>query len=137
MFFAFTGGHEVICGGHDHPQSFVERGAGEDLALSQVGSGIFRKATQAVGDKHHLGAIRYSPGSGGYPPVHRANVVTVSTGMPEVVLLITLILLGRDETALCFKEHPRPYQREMRYPNYGSTGEDPGRISQHRKVNKK
>lgn len=60
-----------------------------------------------------------------------------SAETPEVAFPITLILPGRDETALCFKEHPRPYQREMRYPNYGSTGEDSGRISQHRKVNKK
>lgn len=47
------------------------------------------------------------------------------------------LLPGRDAAALCFKQHPQPYQQEMRYPNYGSTGEDPGRISQHRKVNKK
>lgn len=109
----------------------------EDLGPRQVGSGPFRGVTEAVGGAHHLGTIRYSPGSGGHPPAHRVNAAGASIGMPEVAFPITLILPGRDETALCFKKHPRPYQREMRYPNYGSTGEDPGRISQNRKVNKK
>lgn len=75
--------------------------------------------------------------SGEHPPAHTVNVAGASAGMPEVAFLITLTLPGRDETALCFKEHPQPYQQEMRYPNYGRTGENPGRISQHRKVNKK
>lgn len=83
------------------------------------------------------GVFRSSHGSEEHPPSHRVNAAGMSTGMPEVAFPITLILPGRDETALCFKQHPRPYQREMRYPNYGSTGEDPGCISQHRKVNKK
>lgn len=103
----------------------------------EVVLGPFGEVTEAGGGPHHLGVFRSSPGSEEHPPSHRVNAAGMSTGMPEVAFPITLILPGRDETALCFKQHPRPYQREMRYPNYGSTGEDPGCISQHRKVNKK
>lgn len=103
----------------------------------EVVLGPFGEVTEAGGGPHHLGVFRSSPGSEEHSPSHRVNAAGMSTGMPEVAFPITLILPGRDETALCFKQHPRPYQREMRYPNYGSTGEDPGCISQHRKVNKK
>lgn len=115
----------------------MERAATEDLAPRQVVSGPFREVTEAVGGVHHLGAIRYSPGPGEHPPAHRVNTVGASAMTPEAAFPIMFILPGRHETALCLKQHPRPYQGEMRYPNYGSTGEDPGRISQHRKVNKK
>lgn len=80
----FTSKCEVTYRGHAHPLCCVERGAGEDLAPRQVGSGPFREVTKAVGGAHHLEAIRYSPGSGGHPPAHRVNTADTSTETPEV-----------------------------------------------------
>lgn len=111
--FPFISGCVVTRGEHGHPPHTpccLERGAGEYLATMQVGSGLFGKITEAVGGAHCLGAIRY--GAGGHLPVHRASVAGMSARMPEVALLITFILPGRDETTLCFKEHPQPYQRD-------------------------
>lgn len=88
------------------PPCCVEGGAGEDLALKQVGLGPFREVTEAVGGAPHLG-----PDSGGHSPAHGGGVEGTSTGTPEVVFPITLILPGRDETALCFKEHPDPISK--------------------------
>ncbi|KAL2301874.1 hypothetical protein Nmel_011275 [Mimus melanotis] len=82
------------------PPCCMERGVGEDLALRHVGLGPFREVTEAVGDAPDLGGLRSSPDPGGHSSAHRGSVESTSTGTPEVVFPITLILPGRDETAL-------------------------------------
>lgn len=93
------------------PLCCVERGVGEDVAPRQGGLGPFREVTEAVGGAPHVEALRQSPGSGGHSAAHRGGVEGTSTGTPEVVFPLTLILPGRDETALCFKEHPDPISK--------------------------
>lgn len=87
------------------PLCCLERGVGEDLVPRQGGLG-------PLGRSLRLREVSLTRGSrscsdyGGHSPAHHT-----STGTPEVVFPITLFLPGRDETALCFKEHPDPISK--------------------------
>ena len=55
--FPFISGRGVTCGGHGHTPYHMERGAVEDLASRQVGSGPFGEVTKAVRGAHHRGLL--------------------------------------------------------------------------------
>lgn len=51
----FTGGHGEVVKDPFIPLCCMDRGVGKDLALRQVGLGLFREVIEAVGGAPHLG----------------------------------------------------------------------------------